>query len=253
MGDLSYELTRLAGAIVRGETVSAQLDSGYPNYSLATAIGVYRNNYCGNLHDALAGAYPVIRQLVGEEFFRFMARKYVERHASVSANLYHYGEHLAGFLAAFSPAQELVYLPDVARLEWACHTAYFASDEAVLELDRLAAVPAGHCPDLLLATACQVVRSDYPLTAIWLAHQPDAGCDFHIDLAQGGSIALVSRLADVVLVSELSQAAADWLQHIQDGATLGVATAEALARHPDFDLQATLLVLVAQAALTGFK
>ena len=252
---LHDDLSHFARAIVHGEEPSPQIDTDYPNYSVATAIEVYRNNYRGNLHDALAGAYPVIKQLVGDDFFRLLARKFIEQHPSRSANLHHYGAELADFVATFAPAQELVYLPDVAALEWACHVAYFVTDEATLDLDRLAQIPPEQYPDLILRThpACQVVRSRYPIAAIWQAHQTGADSDFHIDLDSGPSIALVSRNEDVVQVSELAEADADWLEGIQAGTPLGAATVATLERYPDFDLPAALLKLVAQNVLTDFS
>ncbi|MFA6969922.1 MAG: DNA-binding domain-containing protein [Gallionella sp.] len=252
MIDLNDDLAHFARAIVHGDKIPALIGRAYANYSVDTALEVYRNNYRGNLHDALAGAYPVIVQLVGDEFFRFLSKKYIETNQSHSANLYHYGAEMARFLENFAPAQELVYLSDIAALEWACHIAYFAEDQASLALDSLAQIPPERYSDLILHTACQVVRSDFPVTAIWLAHQPGADCGFQIDLDSGRSIALVSRKQYVVQVSELSDADAGWLQRIQAGDTLGVATTATMALCPDFDLQAALLNLLARNVLTGF-
>ena len=42
-------------------------------------FGVYRNNVYASLIDVLAGRFPVVARLVGEEFFRAMARAYVEQ------------------------------------------------------------------------------------------------------------------------------------------------------------------------------
>ncbi len=254
MADLNDDLSGFARAIVHGETPAAQIKDSYPNYSADVAIEVYRNNYRGNLHDALAGAYPVIQQLVGDDFFRFMARKFVEQHPSRSANLHYYGAELADFVAGFAPAQELVYLADVAALEWACHVAYFAADADKLSLDSLAQMPSEQYPYLLLHThqSCRIVRSRYPVSAIWHAHQPGADSDFHIDLASGATIALVNRSGDVVQVSNVAEAEADWLQRIQARELLGSATVATLERHPAFDLQATLLKLVTQNVLIGF-
>lgn len=255
MRDLNKTLTELANAIVRGESPSSQITTTYPNYSAAVAIEVYRNNYRGNLHDALAGAYPVIQQLVGEDFFRLLARKFIERHPSHSANLHRYGAELADFVATFTPAQALVYLSDVAALEWACHVAYFVADEAMLDLNRLAKIPPEAYPNLILRIhpACQVVHSPYPIVAIWQAHQPGASSDFQIDLNSGPSIALVSRQDGKVQVDECAKADADWLQGIQTGMPLGTATDATLERYPDFDLQAALLKLVALNILTNFE
>jgi hypothetical protein len=112
MDELNKELAQFARSIVLGEAPSPQINEAYANYAVDTAVGVYRNNYRGNLHDALAGAYPVIVQLVGEDFFRYMARCYIGAHPSRSGNLYHYGDKLAEFVADFEPAQGLAYLAD---------------------------------------------------------------------------------------------------------------------------------------------
>lgn len=251
MADLNDDLAHFARAIVRGEPPSPQIDTAYSEYSLDTAIEVYRNNYRGNLHDALAGAYPVIKQLVGDDFFRMLALKFIAQHPSKSANLHHYGTELADFVAHFEAAKELVYLSDIAALEWACHIAYFVKDEAMLDLNRLAQIPPEQHPNLifLLHPATRIVRSPYPINAIWQAHQSGADSDFHIDLDSGQCIALVSRKADVVQVIELSEAEAEWLQLMQTGNTLGTSTMATLDHYPGFDLQTTLLKLVAQNVL----
>jgi len=246
MSALHEVLSGFARVIVRGDEPSSGIAAHYRNYASDVAIGIYRNNYRGNLHDALAGAYPVLEQLVGKEFFRLVTRQYIGAHASHSGNLHRYGAEMAEFLASFEPARSLVYLPDVAALEWACHRAYFADDAAALDLGKLAQIPAEQYPELRLHThpACRLVRSAYPIAAIWRAHQPGADSDFHIELDAGACNALVSRKDDVVLVGELSDAEAAWLEGIQRGASLGTATDGALELYSDFDLQSTLLKLL---------
>lgn len=252
---LREELGGFARAITCGDEPSPHIVSSYKNYSAEIAVDIYRNNYRGNLHDALAGAYPVIRQLVGEDFFRYMARRFIAQYPSHSANLHHYGAELAEFLTTFAPVQTPVYLADVALLEWACHVAYFADDVAALDIGRLALIPPEHYADLILRIhpACQVVRSLYPISAIWRAHQPGTDCDFHIDLNSGACIALVSRKDDAAHITELAEADADWLHAIQSGVAMGAATDSTLARHPGFDLPAALQMLVAQHILTNFN
>jgi hypothetical protein len=252
---LSDDLSNFARAIVRDEEPSSQIDRCYPNYSVPIAVEVYSNNYRGNLHDALAGAYPVIEQLVGKDFFRHMTRQFIAQHPSLSGNLHHYGAEMANFVAAFAPAQGLLYLPDVAALEWACHRAYFADDATTLAIVKLVEILPEQYSDLILRIhpSCHQVRSQYPITSIWHAHQPCVSGDFQVDLDSGPCIALVNRKGDVVRVSELAEADAAWLQGIQNGTPLGDATTATLERYPDFDLQAVLLNLVAQEVLTDFN
>lgn len=255
MRNLNDTLADLANAVVRGDAPSPQITTAYPHYSADVAIEVYRNNYRGNLHDALAGAYPVILQLVGEDFFQLLARKFIEQYPSRSANLHHYGTELSDFIATFEPAQELGYLSDVAALEWACHVAYFAPDTTTLDLNKLAQIPPEEHQNLIfhIHPACQVVSSRFPVVAIWQAHQPGANSDFQIDLNSGPVIALVNRQNGKVKVGEIAGPEVDWLQSLQNRDPLGSATAATLERYPDFDLQAALLKLVNLSILTNFE
>ena len=41
-------------------------------------FNVYRNNTAVSLSEAIADSYPVVHELVGDEFFAAMARAYVE-------------------------------------------------------------------------------------------------------------------------------------------------------------------------------
>ncbi len=252
---LNNDLSDFARSILRGEAVPPQLDRSYCNYSGDVAIEIYRNNYRGNLHDTLAGAYPVIEQLVGEDFFRMMTRQYIGQHHSRSGNLHLYGADMANFAAVFEPARGLPYLADVAALEWACHRAYFSDDAEVLDLNKLAQIPPERYSDLILHAhpACHLVRSRYPIAAIWHAHQPGSPFDFQIDLDSGPSNALVSRKDDVVRVSDLSAGDAAWLEELIDASPLGEATAATLQRHPDFNLQAALLNLVDQGVMSNLS
>jgi hypothetical protein len=251
MSALHEILSEFAYAIVRGDEPSSRTAARYRNYSSEVAIEVYRNNYRGNLHDALASAYPVLEQLVGKDFFRLITRQYIGAHLSHSGDLHRYGAEMVEFLASFEPARGLVYLPDVAALEWACHRAYFADDAAALDLGKLARIPAEQYPELRLHThpACRLVRSAYPIAAIWHAHQPGADSNFRIDLDAGACNALVSRKDDVVLVGEVSDAEAAWLGSIQRGASLDTATDGVLELHSDFDLRSTLLKLLQAGVL----
>jgi hypothetical protein len=56
-----------------------------------------------------------------------------------------------------------------------------------------------------------------------------------------------------VIVSEMTEAEATWLQSIRSGVSVGNATAAALERDPDFDLNAALKNLVECGILTNFS
>ncbi len=84
-----------------------------------TRFAVYRNNVMMSLIDALADTYPVVQRLVGEDFFRAMARVFAQAKPPRSAVMAYYGRDFAAFIDAFPPAASVPYLADVARLEMA--------------------------------------------------------------------------------------------------------------------------------------
>lgn len=248
------EMTDLANAIVFGAAASPKIVARYPHYSSDVALEIYRNNYRGNLHDALIGVYPVTGQIVGADCFRYMAHQFIGQHRSHSGNLHHYGAELAGFLASFEPVQNLPYLADVATLEWACHLAYFAENAAIFDLVNLFPISAERYSDLILQLhpACHLVCSIFPIAKIWHVHQPGADENFQLDLDDGTGNALVSRKDSLVLVSELTEAEVMWLQLMQKKTRLEDATIATLGRFPNFDLHAMLLMLIEKNVITNF-
>ncbi|BCK88738.1 hypothetical protein MIZ01_2544 [Sideroxyarcus emersonii] len=225
-----------------------------PRYPDQRGIEVYRNNHRGNLHDALAGAYPVIRQLVGEEFFRLLARHFIERHPSRSGDLHRYGAGMAEFLAHFEPVRRLAYLPDMAKLEWAYHRAYFAADTAPFDLTRLAGIAPEAYAALTwrLHPSCTLLASAFPIMAIWQAHQDGPPAALDIDLDSGGASLLVCRNGLDGAIFNIAPDSHCWLEQLQQGSTLETATETTLSAHPGFDLASTLHRWLELGVLTDF-
>jgi hypothetical protein len=140
-------------------------------------FAVYRNNSATSLIDALADSYPVVRALVGEDFFRAMAKAFVERNLPQSPVLLEYGANFADFIAAFPPAAELAFLADVARVERAWVEAYHAADADSLEITPLGRIDEGVLEQarLRLHPSVRLVASEQPAVSIWQAHNADEG------------------------------------------------------------------------------
>ncbi len=244
-------LAQFSAAIRSGVNMPGLAATRYP---LERGIEVYRNNYRGNLHDALAGAYPVIRQLAGDEFFRLLAKHYIAQHASRSGNLHHYGDGMASFLTDFEPARQLAYLPDMARLEWAYHRAYLADDSVPFELNRLAAIPPEHYGELVwrLHPSCSLLTTAYPVAAIWQAHQEGEPENFNIAMDSGGVCLLVFRHGLSTEIVSIAPSSLYWLEQLQRGVAMGEATEATLYAHQDFDLGTTLHHWLTQGVLIDF-
>ena len=105
-------------------------------------FSVYRNNVTVSLVDALASIFPTVQNLVGQDFFRAMARLYVASHPPTSPLLFTYGESFPAFLETFPPAADLPFLADVARVERLWLDAYHAADAVPLDAAVLGQIPA---------------------------------------------------------------------------------------------------------------
>jgi len=104
-------------------------------------FNVYRNNVAVSLSEALAAGYPIVKRLVGDEFFYGMASVYVSRTIPSSPVMLYYGADFPEFIAEFEPAAQLPFLADVAEIEWAWHSAYHAADCEPVSFDQLQAIP----------------------------------------------------------------------------------------------------------------
>ena len=91
-------------------------------------FAIYRNNLMVSLIDALADTFPVAQALVGETFFRAMAREFVRAHLPTSRVMAYYGIEFSAFVETFPPAASLPYLADICRLEMSRVLAYHAED-----------------------------------------------------------------------------------------------------------------------------
>ena len=130
-----------AAALLEGDAGGFDRHIRAAGLSGARRLQVYRHNTLLGLTGALEAVYPVVRRLVGEEFFRYAAAQYIARHPSRSGDLHEFGEHFPLFLQSFAPVAELVYLPDVARLEWTYHQVFHAANHPPLDRAALAQTP----------------------------------------------------------------------------------------------------------------
>ena len=199
---------------------------------------IYRNNVVVALIEALGEAFPVVKALVGEEFFEAMAGIYVRAHPPSSPRMMFYGEGFAAFLESFEPVEGLAYLPDAARLEYARRLAYHAADDPAADPSALAGLDAAALMEarLALQAACRIVRSAHPIHAIWRFNATEDKSP----VQPAAEDVLVSRPGDAVLVQLLPPGGAAFLLALEAGEPLGLAAERAAAEAPDFDLVASL-------------
>ena len=245
------DLQRALGAAVRSGP-GTPLASGLASALVDPArFEVHRNHYVITLIEALETTFPVVRRVVGEHFFRQAARAFVRAEPPVRPCLFEYGSGLGSFLSTYGPAAELVYLADLARLEWAINEAWHAAEAAAFQPDELAGFDAEALEALALGLnpRYRLVVSPWPVDQIWRTNRAADAEPKPVTLDAGPARVLVRRAENEIELAALGEAEAALLLALDRGARLGEALDAATAAQPETDPGACFLRLAALGAL----
>jgi hypothetical protein len=206
---------------------------------------IYRHHVFTTLTDVLRAAYPVVCRLVDERFFAYAAAQYIRQQPPTGPCLFEYGASLPHFLADFPPCQDLVYLPDVARLEWAIHSAWHAEASMALDLHCLRSPAPNDLASLTLALEPSVsyVRSPWPIDRIWHVNQLDADPGAVVSLDAGAAHLEIRRRDDEVTFRTLEIGTWAFRSACVGRLPLAQAFETALVAEPHFDLTSALYTL----------
>ena len=210
---------------------------------------VYRNNVAVSLTEALETAFPVVAKLVGATNFKVVAGAFLRAHPPSSPLLMHYGAEMPDFLATFPPTAVTRYLPDIARIELALRQSYHAADAPPFDPAGLATLDPAALDALVLriAPSVRLVRSDWPIHAIWRFNTV-SGAPKPVMAAED---ILIARPEFDPVVLLLWPGGATFVDALQRGTPLGDATTEATEADPAFDLARMLNLLMTNGALAG--
>jgi hypothetical protein len=136
-------------------------------------FAVYRNNVAVSLAEALAARFPVIRRLVGDDFFRAMAGVYAVADRPASPVLAEWGAGFPAFLAGFPPLADYPFMADVARIELARGAAFHAADAGPVDPSVFAGADPARLV-LRLHPSVTVLRLGCAAVTIWAQNQPGA-------------------------------------------------------------------------------
>lgn len=253
-----YVQSSLAAALRAPALPVAGGDFAHGGGEAERRMAVHRNTFIVSLVDALADAFPVSQALVGEPFFRAMARERVLADPPRSPVLTDYARGMPDFIAAFAPAASVPYLADVARIEALRIQAYHAADAAPLPhaaYHALLASPSSlHRTRAVLHPACAWFRSPHAACTLWEAHQdlarPSDAALEDVDATRAEDT-LVARPGLDVVVQCLPAGALELLDALRDGLTLGHAFQQARRAVPLLDDGALFAVLVVQGLVVA--
>ena len=245
--ELQLELRR---AVLGGDTgalVGAIRDDGLDP---AARVRIYRNHAFATLGAVLERTFPVVCRLVDKRFFAYAAHEYLREHPPHSRCLVEYGAEFADFLAGLEACNDLPYLADVARFEWALNVAATVREACPLKIEALAGI-APESASLLkisLQPSVSYFASEWPIDAIWLANQRKEVRP--VDLTSGGTTVEIRRADEGFSWQRLPPGVFAFRRALAEGFALGTAAATAAA-DPAFDLAAALDHLFAEGLVVG--
>lgn len=242
--------------LTSGDDAAAAIARGLATIP-AARLAVHRNTFIATLADMLAETFPVTQALVGEDFFRAMARSFVLAVPVRTANLVDYALDFPAFVAGYAPVAAMPFVHELAQLEAMRLRAFHAADVDAVE-------PAAFQPLALdarrlaharvrLHPAAQWLRARHAVHALWSAHH-EASDMRAIDLAgldlQVPQDVLVSRFGYALQVLALPPGAADFLDALAGGSTLAQAFAGAVAGDARTDPAALFTLLLRHGLAT---
>lgn len=228
----------MARSVLGGPSLgmSLLLESGRANPY--RRMRIYQNNTRASLTATLMTVFPVTVRMVDERFFRYAANEFIRENPPIEPRLVRYGADFPAFLRAFKGLEELPYVAETARLEWAIAEAL---DEASLPPVPIAALKGreeSRTPELILQPSVRQVISHWPVLAIWSAHQ-DGGTPTRGWRRKPERIGLW-RAGDNIRFSRLSSAEFSFRYSLAMGLGLDKAVSRALTHEPMFDLAGAL-------------
>ncbi|SHM45325.1 HvfC/BufC N-terminal domain-containing protein [Roseibium suaedae] len=252
-GSAVAALEAFAPALLEGERDLPDGIIGPDGKPSPRRFNVYRNNVVVSLVEAVMDSYPAVLKLLGEDYFKAVARLFVINNPPKSPVLIWYGAAFAEFLESFPPLAAYGYLPDVARLEWAWLEAYHAADAAPLQPQTLASVPGDLLAGLKIAPhpSCRWLQSPWPVVSLLAVNRFESG--EVVDLAEAQEV-LVTRPDLDVEVRLMRPGCACLLEALSAGCSLSEAGERAAqsVQEDVFQFDMCLSDLLAAGALAAF-
>ncbi len=216
-------------------------------------FAVYRNNVVSSLVTALADIFPTVQRLVGEDYFRAMARLHVIQEQPASPLLFEYGQGFANFIAAFEPARHLTFLADVARLERLWLDVFHEADCPPLDAGVLAQIDPEKLPLLKFTAhpAMRIFQSGHAAVSILSRDRSGQSLE-GLDPVKAED-GLLTRPHHDVELRYLPAGGALFLGMLRDGHCLGDAATAAIEANPELDLPAAIQTMLQAGCFTALS
>lgn len=221
--------------------------------SSMACLKLYQNNRLHSLTTALKRHYPLVANLLGNDFFTITAKAYIEQYPPTSHFLHEYGEYFCAFLIEYEPVQHLIYLPEIADFEWATHRVSLAAAADAMSLDeanRLLSLDPKRLTLTLHPAAC-LIKCHYPILKIiqWCKN----GVTADLNLTEGGTTLLIHRPKDEIQLTTVSADDFIFFDRLQEGYTLSTAIHQTKLVNPFYPHETKLQEAIEQALIVDIS
>ena len=216
-------------------------------------FAVYRNNVVVGLISAIETNFPATRRLLGEQYFRGLVRQFVLAKPPQIPLMFEYGEAFPEYLNRQTDLASYPFLADVARLECLMRQAYHAEDMQVLKPEALVALAPDALGEVVFKphSALRLMVSDFAFVSITRDNR--TGASSQVAQPHQPECAMVTRPEFDVVLTALTNSQFEFLQSLSGGIPLAIAADAAIERDTEFDLAATLGILLSNGAFTAIQ
>ena len=211
-------------------------------------LNVYRNGFRKTCTDALTASYPTVSALVGEDYFRVLARAYAKSYPPTTGTLVGYGSHFAEFLRSMSDEHKLADLPDAAAIDAAWLVSFFAEEAVALSPANVEAMVSDGIDvsktRVTLTPPTQLVSLSHHIVETWIQIRQQGKLTSGVSLREGDNMAMIWRLGGQIQIKALSNAESAFLNTLAGVETLEMAAVAALEIDESFNLATTFAALL---------
>ena len=212
-------------------------------------LAVYRNNFLISLSEALTANFPVTTLMLGADFMRQVARRFIATCPPQTPRLIEYGAGFAEFLAGLVEVRPYPFVPEMASFEWLRIRAWDAETQKCLAAADFAGPDAPEVESLhvMLAKHVGILWHSYAVIDMHSAHQaPNPAMD-RLDMTPRRHQTVVCRRASDIVAFPVTPRQAELLQVLRAPCRLTMAIESIFAGD---QLEATqIMTLALQHAL----
>ena len=233
------------------EIFSFSKSTALPNEGLS----IYQNNLLMTALRSLSISYPVIESMIGDHALYVLTRRLLDMDKPASGDWAEWGSKLSTCLFNSELYESYPYLPDIANVEWAFHTAS-RSEALAFDSNSLQRLSNSDLEDIrcILSPSVSLLPSAYPQYQLWKAHRSIESGQVpnnsvletimkNIDKAEHCIVYQHNGLAKVEVLTEEKL---HWMQGVQEG----ISVASLLDIYPTFDFALWLSEAISKAWLT---